>query len=214
MGGRPQTEYIIKLDTAKEMAMLERNDKGKQVRKYFIAVEDKYKQGVVDRSQLSPQLQSLYGLIETQARQELEQKRIAEEQKKQSEQIKCIEQTQEMIAETFQKVNDTEDFQKWANNCIAKIAESPNFENGVGRNTKYAYARLESYERLMKKRNCRLDDRVRRAKGRALEERPDIKKSELEKINKIYVIANDKDLRTAYELVLKEMMMFYCVKTA
>lgn len=36
-------EYIIKLDTAKEMAMLERNEKGKQVRKYFIAIEKKYK---------------------------------------------------------------------------------------------------------------------------------------------------------------------------
>lgn len=40
--GRPTVEYIVKLDTAKEMAMLERNEKGKQVRKYFIAVEKKY----------------------------------------------------------------------------------------------------------------------------------------------------------------------------
>jgi len=36
-------EYIIKLDIAKEMAMLERNDKGKQVRRYFIEVEKEYK---------------------------------------------------------------------------------------------------------------------------------------------------------------------------
>ncbi|MCI8313879.1 MAG: hypothetical protein HFH74_02270 [Lachnospiraceae bacterium] len=42
-GGRPQTEYLIKLDIAKEMAMLERNDKGKQVRRYFIQIEKKYK---------------------------------------------------------------------------------------------------------------------------------------------------------------------------
>lgn len=41
--GRPTVEYIVKLDTAKEMAMLERNEKGKQVRKYFIAIEKKYK---------------------------------------------------------------------------------------------------------------------------------------------------------------------------
>ena len=37
-------EYIIKLDTAKEMAMLERNEKGKQVRRYFIQIEKKYKE--------------------------------------------------------------------------------------------------------------------------------------------------------------------------
>lgn len=43
-GGRPQTEYIIQLDTAKEMAMLERNAKGKQVRRYFIRIEEEYKE--------------------------------------------------------------------------------------------------------------------------------------------------------------------------
>lgn len=41
--GRPQTECIIKLDTAKEMAMLERNEKGKQVRRCYIRGEKKYK---------------------------------------------------------------------------------------------------------------------------------------------------------------------------
>jgi len=41
-GGRT-IEYIIKLDTAKEMAMLERNEIGKRVRKYFISVEKKSK---------------------------------------------------------------------------------------------------------------------------------------------------------------------------
>lgn len=41
--GQAKKEYIIKLDTAKEMAMLERNEKGKQVRRYFIQIEKKYK---------------------------------------------------------------------------------------------------------------------------------------------------------------------------
>ncbi len=40
-------DYIIKLDTAKEMAMLERNEKGKQVRRYFIQVEKKYKENTL-----------------------------------------------------------------------------------------------------------------------------------------------------------------------
>ncbi len=42
--GTPKKDHIIKLDTAKEMAMLERNEKGKQVRKYFIIIEKKYKE--------------------------------------------------------------------------------------------------------------------------------------------------------------------------
>ena len=41
--GQNRKEHIIKLDIAKEMAMLERNEKGKQVRKYFIQIEKKYK---------------------------------------------------------------------------------------------------------------------------------------------------------------------------
>lgn len=42
--GMPKKDHIIKLDTAKEMAMLERNEKGKEVRRYFIQVEKKYKE--------------------------------------------------------------------------------------------------------------------------------------------------------------------------
>ena len=38
-GGRPATEYHLTLDMAKELAMVENNDQGRQVRRYFIAME-------------------------------------------------------------------------------------------------------------------------------------------------------------------------------
>ena len=56
-GGTPKKDHIIKLDTAKEMAMLERNEKGQQIRRYFIEVEKKYKKEQFEG--LSTELQAI-----------------------------------------------------------------------------------------------------------------------------------------------------------
>ena len=41
-GGRPSVDHILKLDMAKEIAMIQRSEKGKQARKYFLDVEKKW----------------------------------------------------------------------------------------------------------------------------------------------------------------------------
>lgn len=41
-GGRPATDHLLKLDMAKEIAMIQRTDKGKQVRQYFLEIEKEY----------------------------------------------------------------------------------------------------------------------------------------------------------------------------
>lgn len=158
----------------------------------------------IDTTQLSPQLQMFQQIFQTVANQELEQKR-------QAEQLNRIEKKQDTIAETFASVSGNEDFKSWVNKCIGRIAESPSFTNGNSRTIRYANARAESYNRLKSKWSCNLDDRVSRAKGRALERKPNITKTELNAINKLAVIAEDKSLKPVYETVIKEMMIFYCV---
>lgn len=48
---KPLTEYFFKLDVAKEIAMVQDNDKGRLVRQYFIAIEKEYRES---RSLLQP----------------------------------------------------------------------------------------------------------------------------------------------------------------
>ncbi len=46
-GGRRAADHIIKLDMAKEIAMIQRTDKGKEVRQYFIQVEKEFNNPVI-----------------------------------------------------------------------------------------------------------------------------------------------------------------------
>lgn len=43
-GGRPTTDHAMTLDMAKEISMIQRTEKGKQARQYFIQVEKEYKE--------------------------------------------------------------------------------------------------------------------------------------------------------------------------
>lgn len=42
-GGRPRTDHIVSLDMAKEISMIQRSEKGKQARQYFIECERRVK---------------------------------------------------------------------------------------------------------------------------------------------------------------------------
>lgn len=43
-GGRPSIDYVLSIDCAKEISMLQRTEKGKEMRKYFIECEKKLSQ--------------------------------------------------------------------------------------------------------------------------------------------------------------------------
>ena len=74
-GGRPGTDHVLTLDMAKELAMIQRTDKGKQARRYFIEVEKRARLSAVPRS--LPDALRAYA-IEVEAREALEAKVAAD----------------------------------------------------------------------------------------------------------------------------------------
>lgn len=51
LGGRPKDEYIISMDMAKELAMIENNANGRLARRYFIQCEKKYRKLLEEKQQ-------------------------------------------------------------------------------------------------------------------------------------------------------------------
>lgn len=82
-GGRPRTDYVFKLDVAKELAMVENNSKGREARRYFIEVEKKFKASAYVPSYLidDPIKRAQQWIEEQRAKQEVETKALMLEQR-------------------------------------------------------------------------------------------------------------------------------------
>lgn len=191
-GKKHRIDYIIKLDIAKEVAMLERNPKGKQVRKYFIAVEKKYKQGIVDRSQLSPQMQMFYAIADGQAKVELEQKR-------QAEQINKVEQTVDTMKEIF-----TQPIGDWKVEINSRVREI-SIKSDIEYQTLYAqlYGELETVA------HCSLK-RLQDNKKKRMEKAGNTKTAIKQETTKIAIIYEKPQLKAIFENIVKKYAMSYC----
>lgn len=185
--GQTKKDHIIKLDIAKEMAMLERNDKGKEVRRYFIRVEKKYKSASLATQELSPQLQVMINL-------EIEQKRQAEKIEHVEEQIESI---REVVA------IDTTSWRDDTGRILRKIGME------CGDSKSYQDVRAESYQLLEKRMGVNVKQRLTNKRRRMADE--GVCKSKRDKLNYLDVIADDKKLIEGYTAIVKELAIKYGV---
>lgn len=185
--GQTKKDHIIKLDIAKEMAMLERNEKGKEVRRYFIRVEKKYKSASLATQELSPQLQVMINL-------EIEQKRQAEKIEHVEEQIESI---REVVA------IDTTSWRDDTGRILRKIGME------CGDSKSYQDVRAESYQLLEKRMGVNVKQRLTNKRRRMADE--GVCKSKRDKLNYLDVIADDKKLIEGYTAIVKELAIKYGV---
>lgn len=175
--GRPRTDYILKLDTAKEISMVENNSKGRLARRYFIEVEKKYRD-IVDVSNLSPELQMFNQIFKAMTNVEVKQKQL-------ENQVSTIKET---------IVSRDEDWRRDTTKKLRKIG----FKNG-----NYNEVIKESYKLLEERAGCKLNIRLENMKQRMGVE--GATKSVINKTNYLDVIGTDKRLLEIYINIVNQL---------
>lgn len=197
--GNYAEDFKLTAAFAKKLSMTQKNQKGEDARDYFTRVEDGAKKMVLQMQEMSPQLQFMIKV-------ELEQKRQGKEQERQAKELENVKENQKAITQAL--ANPIEkSFREWVNYSLSAIAESEGFQYIGSRQDRHRAVRKESYERLNRKRPCRLEQRLDRAKGEAA--RSGASKTQIKDITKLTIIEGDKDLKPVYEAVIREMLVVY-----
>lgn len=192
LGGRPTQDYKLTAHFAKKLSQKGNGAKAELAREYFTTVEERAKQLAIDRSQLSPQTQALMSLVEGQARQELEQKR-------QAEQIKQIEQTVNNIKKEL-----TEPIGDWRSEINTKVREI-SIKSGIAYQALFTqmYGELEQTAHCSLKRLC---DNKRDRMEKAGNTKTCIKNE----TTKIAIIEGKPQLKAIFEGIVRRYAMSYC----
>jgi len=179
-------DYILKLDVAKELCMVENNEQGSRARKYFIEVEKRFKNESVDVSKLDPQMQMFHLMFQSVAKMQLQ---ADETQQK----LTAVTEAIETMQETF--LQRDEEWRESVNSMVKGIVFRT---QGVHQDI-----RNKSYVLLEERARCDLNARLRNFRKRL--EESGATKTQVKNANRMDVIENDGHLKEIYSTVVKEM---------
>jgi phage anti-repressor protein len=177
--GKPRTEYALTVDVAKELAMLEGNERGREVRRYFIAAEKR--------------LMTIPG---TSPLALFEQMLLVAKQ--QDADIKQLKGAVQVIRDTI--CDRPED---WRHEVNEKLNKAGHAAGGGG---KYQELRRRSYDELEERAGCDLDRRLDNLKARMVGR---LSKKAYDALCFLDAIKEDKRLMEIYWNIVNELAIKY-----